>query len=95
MIVKPATAEHGPSITFELPDGVTISSVDWSIYPVETGGMAFKSNSSDIDGNAVSNIVVDGLNGHIYRIDARANLSSGEKDTRSIFYRIGDLEAVQ
>jgi len=59
---------------------------DWSVEPVEDGGVAIL--SGDIADGAATVKVAGGHAGHLYRLSNQVVLASGREDRRSIILRV-------
>jgi hypothetical protein len=95
MIVKPIDAELDYPIAWELSDDESIVTADYSIFPVEAGGVSVKNGSAEISADATGCLLQGGIDGHLYEATAKIVTSFGRRDARTITIRIGVAEAVQ
>lgn len=68
--------------------GETVTASDFSIDPVEAGGLAVEAASSD--GQTASATLSGGITGHLYRVTNQISTSGGRTDERSLAIRIAD-----
>lgn len=66
--------------------GETVSASEFSIEPVETGGLAVDAAASD--GQTASVTLSGGLPGHTYRVTNQISTTGGRTDERSLTIRI-------
>lgn len=67
-------------------DGATIVASDWSVAPVEAGGIAIAEASFDPARTAAR--VSGGIAGHVYSLANHVTLSDGSSDDRSLALRV-------
>ncbi len=69
-------------------DGQTIAASQWSVTPLETGGIAVEQASFDLNRSAAR--VAGGIAGRVYSLSNRVTMSDGSVDERSIALRVED-----
>lgn len=67
-------------------NGETISDSQWSVIPVEAGGIAIATTAAQPTRTAVT--LAGGVPGRLYRISNRVTLSDGRIDERSLSVRV-------
>ena len=66
--------------------GEALVTSDWSVEPVEPGGVAIVSSGFDL---LVATVAVGGgVTGHIYRLTNHVTTTDGRDDSRSIMLRV-------
>ena len=68
--------------------GDTLVQSDWSVTPVEIGGLAVV--ESRFDAAVATATAAGGVAGHLYQLTNHVVLSSGLTDSRSIVLRVED-----
>lgn len=88
MMVK----DPGTRIDFEFdwaaayPGGQAVMTSDWTVEPVEAGGVAVAGAAHDLMQATVT--LTGGIAGHVYRITNRVTMSDGQIDERSMTMRV-------
>lgn len=70
----------------EYLDGDTLAASDWSVSPIESGGLEVDSSQFDHATAVVK--ASGGIAGRIYRLINHVTLASGREDRRSILLRV-------
>lgn len=69
-----------------LNDGETLESADWSVFPVEDGGLK---QANSVHDNTVAGVwTYDGIAGHEYRLTCEIRTSQHRTTQRSITIRV-------
>lgn len=88
MMVK----DPGTRLDFEFdwgaayPGGQGVVASDWSVAPMEDGGVTVAGRSHDLKEAAVT--LAGGVAGRVYRVTNRVTLSDGQIDERSMTVRV-------
>lgn len=64
----------------------TIAGSEWSVMPVENGGIAIVSSARQARRTAAT--IEGGIAGHVYRVANRVMLTNGQADERSLTIRV-------
>ena len=88
MVVK----DPGTRIDFEFdwaaayPGGQAVVASDWTVEPVEDGGVTVVGAAHDL--MEVTVTLAGGVAGHVYRVTNRVTMSDGQIDERSMTMRV-------
>ncbi|MGV3730736.1 MAG: hypothetical protein ACO1NN_08270 [Sphingopyxis sp.] len=84
--------DPGTRIDFEFdwaaayPGGPAVVASDWSVEPVEEGGVTVAGAAHDL--MEVTVTLAGGIAGHVYRVTNRVTMSDGQIDERSMTMRV-------
>ncbi len=67
-------------------DGRSVSASDWTVSPVEAGGLALVDHA--VEGAETRVTLSGGIAGHVYRVTGEVTLSDGRRDARSLTLRL-------
>ncbi len=79
-------------VDWELAEGETITGSEWSVSPVEAGGMAVVAGSPAIAGAVTSCLMQGGVFRHVYTLANTITTSAGRTHIESITFRVGMVE---
>lgn len=81
-----ATLDYRIEWENSLFSGVSINQCEWSVLPLEEGGVEVE--SSGIEGFYTTVRLSGGVPGHLYSVTARVLVSDGSIDERSMIVRV-------
>lgn len=67
-------------------DGVAIADSDWSVEPVESGGLTIEAEG--LSGPRAAATLAGGRAGYVYRVANSVTFADGRRDTRTLSVRI-------